>query len=41
MDTNQKSKYWTSIYKKAVVDTGAGDFDELLNATDVPVIKTC
>ena len=35
----KSKKYWTPIYNKAVVNTGAGDFDELLNATDVPVIK--
>ena len=32
-------KYWTPIYNKAVVNTGAGDFDELLNQTSIPVIK--
>lgn len=35
----KRKKYWTPIYTKAVVKTGAGDFDELLNATTVPVIK--
>ena len=35
----KSKKYWTPIYNKAVVKTGAGDFDELLNQTSIPVIK--